>query len=243
MAMARPTAETVLRKITIKASVLTADAYFFDIDGTLLVSGDLVHWNAMHRAMVDVYGMDANLDGVPYHGKTDVAIMRMALARRGIADAEFYKKLPDALALMRRHVAAHAGELRPGVCPSIPKLLAEISGNGKLLGVATGNLESIGWNKLSAAGIRHFFTCGSFGDNFEQRSEIFDHAVSTAKEQLGVSASVCFIGDTPDDIEAARKVNAQVVAVATGIFQVPDLAQLNPDLCCKSCDEVLGRLR
>jgi phosphoglycolate phosphatase-like HAD superfamily hydrolase len=121
--------------------------------------------------------------------------------------------------------------------------LAEIRGNGKLLGVATGNLESIGWNKLSAAGIRDFFRCGSFGDNFEHRSEIFDHAVSTIKTQLGASASVCFIGDTPDDIEAARKVNAHVVAVATGIFQVPDLARLNPDLCCHSCDEVLGHLR
>jgi hypothetical protein len=29
-------------------SVKQADAYFFDIDGTLLVTRDLVHWNALH---------------------------------------------------------------------------------------------------------------------------------------------------------------------------------------------------
>lgn len=237
------TRRNCLAQTTIRAGVLKADAYFFDIDGTLLVSRDLVHWNAMHRAMVDVYGMDANLEGVPYHGKTDVAILRMALTRRGISDSEFYKKLPHALALMRRDVSANAGELRPDVCPSIPKLLGEIRDLRKLMGVASGNLETVGWNKLSAAGIRDFFTCGSFGDNFELRTAIFDHAVGSAKRQLGVSASICFIGDTPDDIEAARKVNAKVVAVATGIFQVSDLAHLNPDLCCESCDEVLGRLR
>jgi phosphoglycolate phosphatase len=235
--------ETIWAQSNIKLAVLTADAYFFDIDGTLLVSRDLVHWNAMHRAMLDVYAIDANLDGIPYHGKTDVAILRMALTRRGIPEADFYKKLPDALALMRREVSANAGLLRPDVCPSIPKLLGEVRGLRKLLGVATGNLETVGWNKLSAAGIRDFFSCGSFGDNFELRTAIFDHAVSIAKQQLGASATVCFIGDTPDDIEAARNVDAQVVAVATGIFPVLDLARLQPDLCCRCCDEVLGLLQ
>ena len=39
---------------------IKADAYFFDIDGTLTVSRDLVHWHAMHQAMLEVYGLDAN---------------------------------------------------------------------------------------------------------------------------------------------------------------------------------------
>ena len=30
----------------------SADAYIFDIDGTLLVTKDLVHWNALHQAMI-----------------------------------------------------------------------------------------------------------------------------------------------------------------------------------------------
>jgi hypothetical protein len=66
---------TVLTEMNNQFPMLKADAYFFDIDGTLLVSRDLVHWNAMHRAMLEVYGLDANLDGIPYHGKTDVAIL------------------------------------------------------------------------------------------------------------------------------------------------------------------------
>ena len=40
---------------------ISADAYFFDIDGTLLVTRDLVHWNGLHQAMLEVYGVDTNI--------------------------------------------------------------------------------------------------------------------------------------------------------------------------------------
>jgi phosphoglycolate phosphatase-like HAD superfamily hydrolase len=228
---------------TCASSTIRADAYFFDIDGTLMVSRDLVHWHAMHQAMLEVYGLDANFDGIPYHGKTDVAILRMALTRRGISEATFADKLAEALGVVRREVSANVAGFKPDVCASVPKLLAEIRELNKLLGVASGNLESVGWHKLTAAGIRHFFTCGSFGDGFELRLGIFDHAVSTAKSQLGSSASVCFFGDTPDDIRAARMVNAQIVAVSTGIFTAAELARFEPDLCCESCAQMLGRLQ
>jgi phosphoglycolate phosphatase len=237
---------TALSEPILKPSVnptIKAEAYFFDIDGTLMVSRDLVHWHAMHQAMLEVYGLDANFDGIPYHGKTDVAILRMAVTRRGISQATFADKLPAALGVVRREVSANVAGLKPDVCASVPKLLAEIRERDKLLGVASGNLESVGWHKLTAAKIRQFFTCGSFGDNFELRVAIFDHAVSSAKGRMGNSASVCFFGDTPDDIHAARKVNAQIVAVGTGIFPVAELAHFQPDFCCQSCTEMLGRLQ
>jgi phosphoglycolate phosphatase len=166
----------------------------------------------------------------------------MALTRLGISDSAFADKLPTALAVVRREVSANVARFKPDVCASVPKLLAQIRELDKLLGVASGNLESVGWHKLKAAGLRHFFTCGSFGDGFELRVGIFDHAVSTARSRLGNSASVCFFGDTPDDIHAARMVNAQIVAVGTGIFPVAELARFEPDLCCESCAEMLGRL-
>ena len=53
-----------------------ADAYLFDIDGTLLLSPDRTHRYALHRAMLDVYGVETSIDGIPYHGKTDPGILR-----------------------------------------------------------------------------------------------------------------------------------------------------------------------
>jgi hypothetical protein len=64
---------------------IEADAFLFDIDGTLLVTRDLVHYNALNRAMREAYEVETTIDGVAYHGKTDVGILRAALARAGIS--------------------------------------------------------------------------------------------------------------------------------------------------------------
>src|SRR6478752_7922447 len=84
-----------------------ADAYVFDIDGTLLVTRDLVHWNALHQAMLEAYGVDATIEGIPYHGMTDLSILRAALAREGIRDGAFEAQLPKALELVCREVEVH----------------------------------------------------------------------------------------------------------------------------------------
>src|SRR3954453_19539785 len=79
-----------------------ADAYVFDIDGTLLVTRDLVHWNALHQAMLEAYGVDTTIQGIPYHGMTDLSILRAALAREGIVDGAFESALPEALEVVCR---------------------------------------------------------------------------------------------------------------------------------------------
>jgi phosphoglycolate phosphatase len=218
------------------------DAYFFDIDGTLLVTRDLVHWNGLHLAMMEVYGIDTTIEGLPYHGKTDVAILRAALSRRGIPSDTFYRELPSALAVVCREVTKNAADICAEVCPAIPDVLSKIRDRGRLLGVASGNLESVGWHKVSAAKLREFFSTGSFGDQHEQRTAIFDHALSLAKGLLGSGTNVCFVGDTPDDIHAARLINTQVIAVSTGTFSFEQLANLGPDICCKSCVELVEQL-
>jgi phosphoglycolate phosphatase len=219
-----------------------SDAYFFDIDGTLLVTRDLVHWNALHQAMIEVYGIDTTIEGLPYHGKTDVAILRAALRRCGVSDATFEHKLRTALAVVCREVARNASDIRTEVCPAITEVLSGIRDRRKLLGVASGNLESVGWQKLKAASLREFFVLGSFGDHCEQRAPIFENAVRLAKSQLGERATVCFVGDTPDDILAARFVDAQIIAVSTGTFSFEQLASLCPDACYRSCAELIVRL-
>lgn len=222
---------------------MNADAYLFDIDGTLVVTRDLVHWNGLCRAMREAYGVETTIEGIAYHGKTDVGILRAALERCGISGSRFEQNLPFALAVICREVAEHAQSIRADVCPAVPDLLASLRRGGKLLGVASGNLETVGWHKLKAARLREFFSFGSFGDRFEARAAIFDHALAEARRRLGTQASVCFLGDTPADIDAARQVGAAVAAISTGIFSRQELAACNPDLCCSSCAELLGHLQ
>src|SRR5437667_588938 len=215
-----------------------ADAYIFDIDGTLLVTKDLVHWNSLHRAMLEVYGVDTTIDGIQYHGKTDLSILRAALAREGIGDGVFESKLPKALAVVGCDVEANWRQIVPEICPSIRQLLQSIRDSGQLIGVASGNLETVGWHKIEAAGLREFFTFGCFSDRCESRPGIFRNALECVSRQLGPKARTCFIGDTPSDVEAAREVGACVLAVATGIFSLDELNACAPDLCVSHCGEL-----
>ncbi|HKS73159.1 MAG TPA: HAD hydrolase-like protein, partial [Terriglobales bacterium] len=132
------------------------------------------------------------------------------------------------------------GKLVAETCPAIPEALALLREKGKLLGLASGNLESVGWLKVEAAGLRHFFSFGCFADVCEMRTGIFQHAAGEARRLAGAEGSICFVGDTPDDIEAARAADAHVIAVGTGIYPVKDLSALHPDVCVGSFADLLA---
>jgi len=219
---------------------LDFDAYLFDIDGTLLVTRDLVHYNALNRAMREVYGVETTIDGITYHGKTDLGILRAALERMGIVGDCFEANLPAALQVIRREVNANASAILPAVCCGIPEILASLQSVGNLLGVASGNLESVGWHKVEAASLRPFFSFGCFSDEREMRVDVFRQAATEVKRRLGQHARICFIGDTPSDIQAARQLNARIVAVCTGTYKSEELTCHEPDLCVLSCVELLG---
>lgn len=217
----------------------SADAYIFDIDGTLLVTKDLVHWNALHQAMLEAYGVEATIEGIQYHGMTDLSILRAAVARRGVNDSQFEAALPKALEIVRRDVDRNHRDIVPQVCPGTIQLLEFLKSQQqqKLLGVASGNLESVGWHKLEAAGLRPFFAFGCFSDHHESRAEIFRNALECVKARLGTEARVCFIGDTPSDVKAARQVGANIIAVGSGTFTAQELSAYSPDLCVCHCGE------
>src|SRR5215471_3106418 len=72
----------------------SADAYLFDIDGTLLNCRDAVHYWAFRRSVQEVLGIEAGIDGVPVHGNTDIGILRAALRRAGLDDGALDAHLP-----------------------------------------------------------------------------------------------------------------------------------------------------
>ncbi len=218
--------------------VLTADAYIFDIDGTLLNTRDLVHWNALHTAMLEAYDVDTTIEGIPYHGKTDLGILRAATERVGVPSARFEENLPKALQVVCREVKRNYASIDAVVCHSICDVLQHLDASGKLLGVASGNLAAVGWMKLAACALADFFCFGCFSDLCEERCDIFQSAVDAARARLGKHAVVCFVGDTPADIIAARRVGANIVAVATGIFSREDLLVHHPEICVDCLGEV-----
>jgi phosphoglycolate phosphatase len=229
---------------------LAGSAYLFDIDGTLLNIHDGVHWNAFRAALRQVFGIESLLDTVLVHGNTDIGILRAVTEQHGVPRPDFEQRLAQALAMMRAEVERNCAAIQCELCPGVRELLAELRLREKLLGVVSGNLESIGWSKVTAAGLREFFQFGSFSDQAEQRVEIFRKGLLGARELLGPqkppndpvtrSPDCIFVGDTPADIAAAQALGIPVIAVSTGIYDFAHLLASSPDACVPCCSDLLG---
>jgi phosphoglycolate phosphatase len=222
---------------------IDADAYLFDIDGTLLNAYGGAHYNAFHSALKHGFNLDCKIDGVPLHGNTDIGILRAVLRREGLTDADFDRQRTSVLEHMCQQVELNRAQIRAEVCPAIKELVSSLKARGKLLGVASGNLAKIGWLKLDAGGLRDYFSFGAFSDDWETREDIFRSGVAQVKRRLGPNATVCVVGDTPSDIEAAKAIGLPVIAVATGIYTQEQLQLHLPDVCVGSCEEIMNSAR
>src|SRR3954447_1252397 len=173
------------------------------------------------------------------HGNTDIGILRAVATRAGIPEPALESELSRIITRMCAEVEANSKDLLPELCPSVRELVTSLHDKGKILGVATGNFETIGWAKLRAAGLRDYFTFGAFSDPHETRQAIFQNAVSLANKVLP-QASLLIFGDTPADIGAARAVGIPIIAVATGIFPLPELERHSPDAAFTCCSDFIA---
>lgn len=190
--------------------------------------------------MRSILGIEASIEGVPVHGNTDPGILRAVLRRAGLKDGEIDSHMPEIVKFMCAEVQHNQEQLRPELCPSILELLTALRSKGKLLGAASGNLETIGWLKLERAGIRSMFSFGSFSFPRESRANIFQHGVDLASQSLGKKALVTIVGDTPSDIQAARAIGKPAITVATGVFSFDELMSHHPDACFSSATDLLS---
>lgn len=216
------------------------DAYLFDIDGTLLRSRDRVHFESFASSVRRVTGFEVALSGQVLHGSTDTAILHEAFVQAGIPADVLESQLEAVLESMCQTVAQRRHEMDLVLMPGVEDTLQHLARKGALLGVATGNLETIGWIKIEEAGLREWFRFGGFSDMFPIRSELVGHAARKARELAGAAASVCVVGDTPRDIEAARANSLPVIAVATGHYSFDELVELQPEVCATSLADLMA---
>jgi phosphoglycolate phosphatase-like HAD superfamily hydrolase len=215
------------------------DAYLFDIDGTLLRSRDRVHVDSFAATLQKIMGPHVTLEGVALAGNTDTSILREACTRAGIAPEVLEPQLAAIVEAICHNVAGRKHEMHPMLMPGVEDTLQYLADRGAILGLATGNLEMIGWIKMERAGLREWFRFGGFSDQFPIRAELVGEAAKKARELAGPDATVCVIGDTPRDIEAAHANNLPVVAVATGQFSFNDLMQHKPEVCATTLADLL----
>jgi phosphoglycolate phosphatase-like HAD superfamily hydrolase len=219
------------------------NAYLFDIDGTLLRDIGRTHMGSFVPSIRRVTGFEVTLEGVPVQGNTDTAILREACRKAGIPAEVLEPQLAAIFEAMSQTVAEQRSEMVLRLMPGVEDALRYLTRKGALLGVATGNLEAIGWIKIEVAGLRQWFRFGGFSDHLPIRSELIGQAARKARELAGAKASVCVVGDTPRDIEAAHLNSLPAIAVATGNFSFEALLEHRPEVCASSLADLLALTR
>jgi len=201
----------------------------FDVDGTLVLTGG-AGVRAMNRAFERVFGIPDAFRGVPMAGRTDPAILSDALAAFGVSPTAGHLADFNAayVALLQEEVLAPAPEPTDGtprrwfkgVMPGVPELINRLATTDSVfLGLLTGNYLDGARIKLTYFDLWRQFRCGAYGGDATLRHELVPVAMARAADagcpQVERS-DVIIIGDTPLDVDSARKAGVACVAVATG---------------------------
>lgn len=204
----------------------------FDVDGTLLSAGGADR-HALLRAFRELWRVDAAVDGLRVHGRTDPEIMEEIFrARLGRPIRATEREL-----LYRRYLAHLEQELHSSpdfrVLPGVRELLATLGADRDiLLGLATGNLEKAATLKLHHAELNGAFRFGGFGSDSVDREALVRLAIDRGRVLLGGhdhAVAVVLVGDTVLDITAGKGLKVSTVGVASGGDSYETLAAADPD--------------
>ena len=217
----------------------------FDIDGTLLRAHG-IGARAMERAGRRVLGAAFTLDGIDFGGALDPWIFREAARRLGHEDpSEFHAAFRD------EYLAELPGEIEraaspPEILPGVAAALATVGGDASAtLGLVTGNYARAVPMKLRAVGIDPAqFVVGAFGDDAHTRPELVRLAIERwrARGAQPDPDRVVVIGDTPRDVDCARKNGCRSVAVATGWHAAGTLEAAGADIVLRDLTELPAAL-
>jgi phosphoglycolate phosphatase-like HAD superfamily hydrolase len=203
---------------------------FWDIDGTLLVTGRAGIF-AWEDALRDVLGIEADLSIFDTAGYPDHGIARRLLVEYGGGD-------PPRSALVRQLVGRYEDHLPPSlsrkagrVLPNVTEILTALGREPDVCSMLlTGNTRRGAQTKLAHYGLERFFTAGAFSEDDGERIAIAQQAMeqAAASGRVGNPGRVFVIGDTPHDIRCAQAIGARAVAVATGQYSLPELSAEGP---------------
>ena len=203
---------------------------FFDIDGTLLKTGGAGQ-AAMEAALLSEFQADRPVEGIPMAGRTDRAIVSDLFAYFGVESNE--AEWANFMAAYLRHLPDLLQQMQGAVLPGIAGVLEELHRRDDvLLGLLTGNFRAGAQLKLEHYRLAHYFLFGGYGDRHHHRDDVAGEALTEAERHHGdafPAERVWVIGDTPADVQCARAIGAQSVAVATGTYSRSDLQATAPD--------------
>ena len=193
------------------------------------------HRYALIGSLKKVYGLDINVDPIDYLGKTEKEIVTDILRHRGIEEPIIGSKLEECISVMSEMYDKFADKYRVEALDGVKDLLDELKRRGILMGLITGNSESISRKKLKRAGLDGYFEIGGFDEDGAKRSDLLRAAIRKAEAKHGafVNGNILVFGDTPYDIYAGKEVGTKTVGVATNSYSEKQLRDVGADFVFK----------
>ncbi|OGI85772.1 hypothetical protein A3A01_00555 [Candidatus Nomurabacteria bacterium RIFCSPLOWO2_01_FULL_39_17] len=209
----------------------------FDLDGTLIKTGQKIHGQAFKFAIKKVFGIDADYTHLNTFGMIDGQILTEILAFYNIPKKKSQEKLTEMFLEMENYFIEHEKETKFETLPGAYELVEELYMKNFPLAVLTGNIEIFGWKKLEKTGLKRFITTGAFGNMALRRSDLIPIALEKLQlkyDKQIQKSNLVIIGDTPLDIRCAKEGNIYSIGVATSKYSKGDLEAEGADFVVDS---------
>ena len=204
----------------------------FDLDGTLIDSGSMILASFRHatRTVLAREIPDEMLLAQVGGATLDEQMRALDPAR-----------VDDLVASYREHNGPLHDELQP--CAGVVDVLERLHGEGRRLGVVTAKRQSTVGLAFRVLPLAHLFDAVVASDDV-QRGKPHPDGILRALKLLGASPrEAAYVGDSPYDVEAAKRAGvASVAAGWGGIHTREKLEACDPDLLVDSAEELLGVL-
>lgn len=210
----------------------------FDLDGTLIdTAPDLVA--SLNHTIAALDLAPVGYDDLTYlvgHGAKTMIERACKLGGYDLKDEAF----PP---LMERFIAFY-GDTMPGNSKPYPGLVAaldRLQAAGYGLAVCTNKIEVLAVTLLKKLQLDHYFATIVGGDTFPVRKPDGQHILGTIEQAGGDPSRAVMVGDSINDILAARNAGVPSIAVPFGYSDV-DVASLSPGHVIQHFDELTPEL-
>lgn len=206
----------------------------FDLDGTLIdTAPDLL---ASANAVLAKDGREpivrADLDHLVGRGGRAMLARAFGMRGRELSEADLDEMMPEFLDRYRSTMPGDSVPY-PGVIDALDRLAAE----GHVLAVCTNKLETLARPLLEALGLAERFAVITGAETFDVRKPDPAHVTRTVEAAGGSVGDAVMVGDSVNDIEAARRAGVPSIGVPYGYTDVP-MVDLAPDALVESFAEI-----
>ena len=205
-----------------------------DLDGTLIDTAPdlLAATNAMLRADGREPIVRSDLDHLVGRGGRAMLARAFTMRGRELTEADLDALMPP---FLDRYGSDMPGESVP--YPGVVDALERLAEAGHTLAVCTNKYEGLARDLLGALGLAGRFAVIVGADTFDVRKPDPSHITRTIEACGGDVADAVMIGDSVNDIEAARRAGVPTIGVPYGYTDVP-MAELRPDVLVDGFGEI-----